>query len=480
DPFPLIHAGGPCAYNPEPLADFFDFFIIGEGEEVQPEFIRVCQQFKEEGGSDKRELLRRLAAIEGIYVPSFYDVTYHEDGTIASFTPNDPAAKPTVTKRLVQNIDEIYYPDKVVIPFADVVHDRVMLEVFRGCIRGCRFCQAGTIYRPVREKSPAVLDRCAQTLIDNTGYDEISLTSLSTSDHTRLMETTDQLLSWCDPRKISLSLPSLRVDNFSTELMDKVQRVRRGGLTFAPEAGTQRMRDVINKQVTEEELARTCRIAFEGGWLNIKLYFMIGLPFETEEDVAGIADLAQMVVDTFYRCENRPKGKSPRVTISVATFIPKPFTPFQWAAQDRAEQVDRKIALLRDKIRSRKIVFNYHDRKASYFEAVLARGDRRVGASILRAFELGAKFDGWESHFSLDLWLKAFAETGVDPDFYATRPKERDEILPWDFIDCGVSKAFLWRENERAAMAAVTPNCREHCAGCGADRLTGGYCHARG
>ncbi|MBQ3391341.1 MAG: TIGR03960 family B12-binding radical SAM protein [Clostridia bacterium] len=477
--FPLIHAGGPCAYNPEPIADFIDFFVIGEGEEVQPEFIEVVRQYIAEGGDDKVELLRRLARIEGIYVPQFYDVTYREDNTIASFTPNDSAAKPVITKRIVKDIDQIYYPEQVVVPFTDVVHDRVMLEVFRGCIRGCRFCQAGTIYRPVREKSPEVLDRCARALVDSTGYDEISLTSLSTSDHTRLMETADTMLAWCDPKKVSLSLPSLRVDNFSVDLMDRVQHVRKGGLTFAPEAGTQRMRDIINKQVTEEELRRTCRIAFEGGWLAIKLYFMIGLPYETMEDVAGIAELAQMVVDTYYHVETRLKGKSPKVTISVATFIPKPFTPFQWTAQDKAEMVDEKIALLKSCIRSRKINFNYHDRKVSYFEAVLARGDRRLAPAILRAFQLGAKFDGWESHFSLDRWMQAFAETGVDPDFYATREKSYDEILPWDFIDCGVTKAHLIRESEKARQGITTPNCREQCAGCGADKLTGGYCHAK-
>ena len=364
-------------------------------------------------------------------------------------------------------------------PFAEAVHDRVMMEVFRGCIRGCRFCQAGTIYRPVREKSPKVIDQCCRALVDSTGYDEISLTSLSTSDYTGLMEAADTLLTWCDPKKVSLSLPSLRVDNFSVELMDRVQHVRKGGLTFAPEAGTQRMRDIINKQVTREELQRTCRIAFEGGWLNIKLYFMIGLPFETMEDVAGIAELAQMVVDTYYSVENRPKGKSPKVTISVATFIPKPFTPFQWTAQDKAEQIDAKIALLKSCIRSRKINFNYHDRKTSYFEAVLARGDRRLGPAILRAFQLGAKFDGWETHFNLDTWMEAFAQTGVDPDFFATRAKSFDELLPWDFIDCGVSKTHLIREAEKASRAETTPNCRQQCAGCGADRLTGGDCHAK-
>ena len=479
DLFPLIHAGGPCAYNPEPLADFIDFFVIGEGEEGQPEFIRAVQEFRREGGTDKVELLRRLARIEGIYVPRFYDVTYKEDGTLASFTPNDDAAKPVITKRIVRDIDNIYYPKEVVVPFAEAVHDRVMMEVFRGCIRGCRFCQAGTIYRPVREKSPKVIDQCCRALVDSTGYDEISLTSLSTSDYTGLMEAADTLLTWCDPKKVSLSLPSLRVDNFSVELMDRVQHVRKGGLTFAPEAGTQRMRDIINKQVTREELQRTCRIAFEGGWLNIKLYFMIGLPFETVEDVAGIAELAQMVVDTYYSVENRPKGKSPKVTISVATFIPKPFTPFQWTAQDKAEQIDAKIALLKSCIRSRKINFNYHDRKTSYFEAVLARGDRRLGPAILRAFQLGAKFDGWETHFNLDTWMEAFAQTGVDPDFFATRAKSFDELLPWDFIDCGVSKAHLIREAEKASRAETTPNCRQQCAGCGADRLTGGDCHAK-
>ncbi|NLT58105.1 MAG: TIGR03960 family B12-binding radical SAM protein [Clostridiales bacterium] len=478
--FPLVHAGGPCAFNPEPLADFIDFFVIGEGEEVQLELVEAVRRYLGQGGGDRRELLRRLAGIEGVYVPSLYDVTYHDDGTLASFAPNDAAAPARVTKRLVRDIDSIYYPTQVVVPFSQVVHDRVMLEVFRGCIRGCRFCQAGTIYRPVREKSPEVLDACAKRLIAGTGYDEISLTSLSTSDHTRLMETTGRLLDWCDDSHISLSLPSLRVDNFSMALMDKVQRVRRGGLTFAPEAGSQRLRDVINKQVTEAELHRTCSIAFEGGWHSIKLYFMIGLPTETMEDVAGIADLAQSVVDLYYARPDRQKGKGCKVTVSVATFIPKPFTPFQWSGQDAGALIDEKIALLRKSIRSNKIQFNYHDRKMSYFEAVLARGDRRLGPAILRAFELGAKFDGWETHFDLDRWLRAFRETGIDPDFYALREKSYDELLPWDFIDCGVDKDYLWRENQRALAGLVTPNCREACSGCGADRLTEGYCHAKG
>ncbi|HWP80531.1 MAG TPA: TIGR03960 family B12-binding radical SAM protein [Candidatus Acidoferrum sp.] len=479
-PFPLIHAGGPCAYNPEPMADFMDFFVIGEGEEVNPEIVGVVRRFKAEGGADKTELLRRLAKVEGVYVPSFYDVTYGEDGAIASFAPNDPAAPATVTKRLIKDLDSVYYPESVVIPFADVVHDRVMLEVFRGCIRGCRFCQAGTIYRPVREKSPAVLDRCAAAQIAATGYDEISLTSLSTSDYTGLMPLTDKMLAWCDPAMVSLSLPSLRVDNFSMELMDRVQRVRKGGLTFAAEAGTQRMRDVINKQVTEEELRRTCTIAFAGGWTGIKLYFMIGLPYEEDADVAGIADLAQMVVDAYYGCPEHPKGKAVRVTISVATFIPKPFTPFQWAPQDGGTRVGEKIALIKKSIHTGKIVFHYHDPKTSHFEAVLARGDRRLCPVILEAWRTGAKFDGWDRYFNYDLWMAAFKKCGIDPDWYALRARPYDEILPWDFIDCGVTKEHLIRESEKAKEAAKTPSCRERCAGCGADRLTGGVCHARG
>ncbi|HWQ50691.1 MAG TPA: TIGR03960 family B12-binding radical SAM protein, partial [Terriglobales bacterium] len=456
------------------------FFVIGEGEEVNPEIVGVVRQFKKEGGADKTELLRRLAKVEGVYVPSFYDVTYREDGAIASFAPNDPAAPATVTKRLIKDLDSVYYPESVVIPFADVVHDRVMLEVFRGCIRGCRFCQAGTIYRPVREKSPAVLDRCAVAQIAATGYDEISLTSLSTSDYTGLMPLTDKMLAWCDPAMVSLSLPSLRVDNFSMELMDRVQRVRKGGLTFAAEAGTQRMRDVINKQVTEEELRRTCTIAFAGGWTGIKLYFMIGLPYEEDADVAGIADLAQMVVDAYYDCPQHPKGKAVRVTISVATFIPKPFTPFQWAPQDDGARVNEKIALIKKSIHTGKIVFHYHDPKTSHFEAVLARGDRKLGPAILEAWRMGAKFDGWDRYFNYGLWMEAFKKCGIDPDWYALRARPYDEILPWDFIDCGVTKEHLIRESEKAKEAAKTPSCRERCAGCGADRLTGGVCHARG
>ncbi len=480
DIFPLIHAGGPCAYNPEPMADFMDFFIIGEGEEVNPEVVEVIKQFKKEGSSDKTELLRRLAAVEGVYVPSFYDVAYNEDGTIKSFTPNNDAAKPVVTKRLVKDIDNIYYPESVVVPFSDVVHDRVMLEVFRGCIRGCRFCQAGTIYRPVREKSPEVLNKCAMAQIKNTGYDEISLTSLSTSDYTELTSLADTMLEWCDKDMISLSLPSLRVDNFSSDIMERVQRVRKGGLTFAPEAGTQRMRDVINKQVSEEELRRTCSIAFGGGWSAVKLYFMIGLPYETMEDVVGIPELAQMVVDTYYQTEGRPKGKGVKVTISVATFIPKPFTPFQWVGQDEGELVDSKTKAIKESIKSNKIRYNYHDRKMSHFEAIIARGDRKVGAAIYQAWKNGAKFDGWDNYFSYDTWMTAFETCGIDTDFYATRERSYDEILPWDFIDCGVTKEHLIRESERAKDALKTPNCRDACMNCGADKLTGGTCHAKG
>jgi len=478
--FPLIHAGGPCAYNPEPMADFIDFFVIGEGEEVLPEIMDVVKSFIEQQEGDKVELLSRLAGIEGVYVPAFYEVQYREDGSIESFVSKHSNAKKTIQKRVVKDIDSVYYPEQVVVPHSQVVHDRVMLEMFRGCIRGCRFCQAGIIYKPFREKSPEVLNECAKRLIASTGYDEISLASLSSTDYSQLVEVCDLLQDWCEPNYVSLSLPSLRVDNFSMEVMERVQRVRRGGLTFAPEAGSQRMRDVINKQVTEEQLQNTCRIAFEGGWHTIKLYFMIGLPTETLEDVAQIADLAHMIVNTYYDLPGEMRGRGCKVTVSVATFIPKPFTPFQWAGQDSSAAIDEKIALLRSRLKSRRISLSYHDRRVSYVEAVLARGDRRLCSTILKAFRLGAKMDGWESHFNFGIWMNAFEQSGVDPDFFAARAKPEDETLPWDFIDCGVPKAYLLEEARRAQEAEVTLNCKLACSGCGADRLTGGTCSAKG
>ncbi len=478
---PIVIGGGPVAYNPEPICDFFDLFHLGEGEEMLPEIVNAAAECKKQGLS-RFETLKRLSQIEGVYVPSFYEVEYNEDGTIKARRALYDFAPEIIKKRIVENLDTMHFPDKFIVPFCDIVHDRVMLEVFRGCTRGCRFCQAGNIYRPIREKSVETLNEQAKKLIASTGYDEISLTSLSTSDYTRLFPLADTLLSWCEPSMVSLSLPSLRVDNFSTELMDRVQKVRKGGLTFAPEAGTQRMRDVINKNVTEEELKRTCRMAFAGGWHAIKLYFMMGLPHEQLCDVVGIAELGKTIVDEYYeglRIGEYTKAGGISVKLSVACFIPKPFTAFQWVAQDSMDSLREKQSLLSASVKDRKITLNYHDANVSHIEAVLARGDRRLNDVIETAFKMGAKMDNWTDSFRYDIWLKALHENGLRADFYACRERKYDENLPWDFIDVGVTKAHLIREAEKGALAATTPDCRTRCAGCGADKLCGGNCHAK-
>ncbi len=478
---PIVIGGGPVAYNPEPICDFFDLFNLGEGEEMLPEIVRKARECKKQGLS-RFETLKSLSQIEGVYVPSFYEVTYNDDGTLKERKALYDFAPETVKKRVVENLDTMYFPDKFIVPFCDIVHDRVMLEVFRGCTRGCRFCQAGNIYRPIREKSVETLNEQARKLIESTGYDEISLTSLSTSDYTQLFPLADTLLTWCEPSMVSLSLPSLRVDNFSTELMDRVQKVRKGGLTFAPEAGTQRMRDIINKNVTEEELKKTCRLAFAGGWHAIKLYFMMGLPHEKMSDVAGIAELGKTIVDEYYdglRAGEYTKQGGVSVKLSVACFIPKPFTAFQWAAQDSMDRLHEKQSLLSSTIKDRKITLNYHDANVSYVEAILARGDRRLNDVIETAFRKGAKMDNWTDSFRYDIWLESLKEHGLKGDFYACRERNYDELLPWDFIDVGVTKAHLIRESEKSCIEATTPDCRTRCAGCGADKLCGGNCHAK-
>ncbi len=471
---PIIVCGGPCVCNPEPLADFVDIFSLGEGEEVSVEMFDLYRKCKEEG-FDRKKFLRLAANIPGLYIPSLYDVSYNEDGTIASFTPRDGAPE-KIQKRIVQDFDKAYCLEKIVVPQIEIVHDRVVGEIFRGCIRGCRFCQAGYIYRPVRERKDDTVNKMCRNLCESTGYDEISLSSLSSSDYTMLSPLLDKLLSWTEDSKVSISLPSLRVDGFSSELTEKLKKVRKGGLTFAPEAGTQRLRDVINKNVTERELYNTCRTAFMGGWNSVKLYFMLGLPTETDEDVAGIANLAQMVVNTYYENPDRPKGKAVTVSASASTFVPKPFTPFQWEPQITIDEIHRRQKVLQTSVTSRKISLSWHDANTSFLEAVFARGDRRLGAVLLKAHEMGCKFDSWEEFFDLAVWREAFAQCGIDPEFYSCRRRSYEEILPWDHLDYGVTKEFLIREHKKALASQTTPNCREKCAACGAAALTGGKC----
>ncbi len=471
---PLVVAGGPCVCNPEPLADFVDLFFLGEGEEVDLEVIELYKKFKKNGGS-KEDFLKAASKIEGVYVPCLYDVSYNADGTIAAVV-NNAAAPKSIRKRIINDIDSAFYPESFVVPFIEIVHDRVVQEVFRGCIRGCRFCQAGFIYRPVREKSADTVNRQAKCLCENTGYDEISLSSLSTSDYSEIEPLLGKLLDWTENSHVSLALPSLRIDNFSEELLEKINHVRKSGLTFAPEAGTQRLRDVINKNVTEEEIINTCKTAFAGGYTAVKLYFMLGLPTETDEDLKGIADLGQKIVDTYYNMPDKPKGKSVSVSISVSTFVPKPFTPFQFEPQITEDEIRRRQEYLKSCIKTKKISLSYHDSSTSFLEGVLARGDRRLAPVIEKAYKSGCRFDSWTECFKLENWLDAFKSCGIDPEFYANRQREYEEITAWDHLDYGVTKDFLIRENRAAHNAVTTPNCREKCAGCGATCFGEGVC----
>jgi len=471
---PIVIGGGPCACNPEPLVDFFDIFILGEGEEVNLELIDLYKEAKKQGLS-KEEFLIQASHIQGVYVPSLYDVQYKEDGTIREVNPLKDAPA-TVEKRIIKDLDKVFYPESFVVPYTDIVHDRAVIEVLRGCIRGCRFCQAGFIYRPFREKEVDTLCKNGKDLCASTGYDEISLSSLSTSDHSKVEELLTNMVAWSDEKKINLSLPSLRVDNFSPELLETISKVRKSGLTFAPEAGNQRMRDVINKNVNEQEIFDTCRIAFEGGYAAVKLYFMMGLPTEGLDDVADIVNLAQKIVDFYYSLPTRKKGVGVTVTVSCACFVPKPFTPFQFEPQDTWEQLKEKQQHMVSTLRSKKIRFNWHDADTSFLEAVLARGDRRLSPVIYEAWKKGCNLDSWDNHFHMDWWLDAMKECGVDPTFYANRRREYDEILPWDHLDYGVSKEFFIRENKKAHESKTTPHCRMQCSGCGANQLLGGPC----
>lgn len=474
---PVIVAGGPCACNPEPLADFIDIFFLGEGEEVDLEVIDLYKEMRCAGKS-KTEFLSEAAKIQGVYVPSLYKVSYKDDGTISEVKPEN-GAPATIRKRIIKDLDTAYYPDNFIVPFIDIVHDRAVEEVFRGCIRGCRFCQAGYIYRPVREKSAEVANRQARAICESTGFDEVSLSSLSTSDYREIEKLLNSMLEWSEDEKISIALPSLRIDNFPKELLDKIQSVRKSSLTFAPEAGTQRLRDVINKNITEDEIISTCKMAFESGYTAVKLYFMLGLPTETDEDLEGIANLAQKVVDEYYSNPSRKKGKPVSVSISVATFVPKPFTPFQFEPQAHLEEIPQKQKHLLESVKTKKITVSYHQSYTSLLEGVFARGDRRLCDVLLKAHEYGLKLDGWDECFDYETWMKCFKECGIDTAFYASRRREYDEVLPWDHLDYGVTKEFLIKENQTAHCAVTTPNCRQKCAGCGATCFGEGVCYEK-
>lgn len=464
DEYPIVMMGGPCAYNPEPLYDIADAFILGEGEEVTHEILNVYKEMK---GKPKADYLRAISKIQGVYVPSLYEVTYNSDGTIEAMTPKYEDVPKTVKKRIVADFNGNDFPDKLIVPYTEIIHDRIVIETFRGCTRGCRFCQAGMIYRPVREKTTEKLMEEIDVLINNTGYQEISLSSLSICDYSNIQNLIFSLIEKYKDEKIGVSIPSLRIDSFSVNLIKEIQKVRKTGLTFAPEAGTQRMRDVINKGVTEEDLLRATKSAFESGWSTIKLYFVIGLPYETVEDVVGIGDLAQKVVDEYFNVPKEVRKRGLRVTVSTSILVPKPFTPFQWAPMNKMDEVKNKISNLRDNIKSKAINYNWHESPLSYMEAVFARGDRRLCDVLVKAFEKGARFDGWNEYFNFELWQEAFKECGVDGDFYAYRERSYDEVLPWDFIDIGVTKKYLISENEKAKELVLTPDCRQNCTGCG-------------
>lgn len=471
---PLVIAGGTAALNPEPMADFIDIFLLGEGEEMNNELLALLRTAKAEGWS-KQAFLEKASQIGGVYVPSFYKPVYNDDCTINHFDVH-PGAPEKVTKRIIADMNSVHFPLSPIVPSTEVVHDRVNLELFRGCVRGCRFCQAGHVYRPIRAKSPELLAEQGKALLKNTGCQDITLLSLSSSDYRCLSELCDELLGYCEPRSIGLSLPSLRADNFSMDIMHRIQKTRKSGLTFAPEAGSQRLRDAINKNVTEEDLLHTCRLAFEGGWNTIKLYFMLGLPTETDEDILGIAELANQVLHT-WRLYAKNKNRGVRITVSTSCFVPKPHSPFQWEQQVTMEEYIRKVHLLRDNIKAKNVVYNWHDPQTSYIEATLSRGDRRMGSVIENVWRAGGRLEAWSDYFSFDRWMKAFDDAGVEPTFYAHRLRDKDEIMPWDNVDVGVRRAHLWHEREQAYKSELSPDCRKQCSACGAAKLLkGGKC----